>query len=62
MVTDDGEVQGTVDLDTAMDKLEDVITHEVLDPNISFLCRSGHFTQFIGKMFSLKIDSLLPTL
>ena len=30
MVTDD-EVQGTVDLDTAMERLEDVISHELLD-------------------------------
>ena len=29
--------------------------------NISFLCRSGHFTQFLAKVFSLKIDSLPPT-
>ena len=31
MVTDDGEVQGTVDLNTAMKRLEDVISHEFLD-------------------------------
>ena len=28
MVTDDGEIQGTVDLDTAMERLEDVISSE----------------------------------
>ena len=28
MVTDDGEIQGTVDLNTAMEKLEDVISSE----------------------------------
>ena len=28
MVTDDGEIQGTVDLNTAMESLEDVITCE----------------------------------
>ena len=28
MVTDDGEIQGTVELDTAMDRLEDVISSE----------------------------------
>ena len=31
MVTDDGEVQDTVDLCTAMERLEDVICHEFLD-------------------------------
>ena len=30
MVTDDGKVEGTVDLDTAMGRLEDVISHEFL--------------------------------
>ena len=31
MVTDDGEIQGTVDLNTAMERLEDVISCEFVD-------------------------------
>ena len=31
MVTDDGEIQGTVDLNTAMERPEDVISYEVVD-------------------------------
>ena len=32
MVTEDGEIQGTVDLNTATERLEDVISCEFVDP------------------------------